>query len=196
MFDWLQPKRESPQCDHCTYGLTASPPSFNSVSAVSAKGQIERLHGGRVSRSSCPQGAKMKQESGPGEVPTKQGLKDIRRLQNGRIRLEVSPTDRATSNVFSKPVAFDRRSRRSSDDALCQNSKTNLKSICRRCTWCARIVSNRTQLICQMRAFCLEYGIAMRQGSGGFQDRHLPSHRQRKQRPHADDARRSEGTPG
>ena len=26
-----------------------------------------------------------------------------------------------------------------------------------------RIVSNRTQLICQMRAFCLEYGIAMRQ---------------------------------
>jgi len=31
-----------------------------------------------------------------------------------------------------------------------------------------RIVSNRTQLICQMRAFCLEYGIAMRQGAGIF----------------------------
>lgn len=31
-----------------------------------------------------------------------------------------------------------------------------------------RIVSNRTQLICQMRAFCLEYGIAMRQGAGVF----------------------------
>ena len=31
-----------------------------------------------------------------------------------------------------------------------------------------RIVSNRTQLICQMRAFCLEYGIAMRKGAGVF----------------------------
>lgn len=31
-----------------------------------------------------------------------------------------------------------------------------------------RVVSNRTQLICQMRAFCLEYGIAMRQGAGVF----------------------------
>jgi transposase len=31
-----------------------------------------------------------------------------------------------------------------------------------------RISANRTQLICQMRAFCLEYGIAMRQGAGAF----------------------------
>jgi transposase len=31
-----------------------------------------------------------------------------------------------------------------------------------------RLVANRTQLICQMRAFCLEYGIAMRQGAGVF----------------------------
>ena len=31
-----------------------------------------------------------------------------------------------------------------------------------------RMVANRTQLICQMRAFCLEYGIAMRQGAGAF----------------------------
>lgn len=31
-----------------------------------------------------------------------------------------------------------------------------------------RIVANRTQLICQMRAFCLEYGIAIRQGTGTF----------------------------
>lgn len=31
-----------------------------------------------------------------------------------------------------------------------------------------RIVANRTQLICQMRAFCLEYGIAIRQGTGAF----------------------------
>ena len=31
-----------------------------------------------------------------------------------------------------------------------------------------RIVANRTQLICQMRAFCLEYGIAIRQGAGVF----------------------------
>lgn len=31
-----------------------------------------------------------------------------------------------------------------------------------------RVSANRTQLICQMRAFCLEYGIAMRQGAGAF----------------------------
>ncbi|BBU64150.1 hypothetical protein MSC49_40850 (plasmid) [Methylosinus sp. C49] len=31
-----------------------------------------------------------------------------------------------------------------------------------------RIVANRTQLICQMRAFCLEYGVAIRQGAGVF----------------------------
>jgi transposase len=31
-----------------------------------------------------------------------------------------------------------------------------------------RIVANRTQLICQMRAFCLEYGIAIRPGTGAF----------------------------
>lgn len=31
-----------------------------------------------------------------------------------------------------------------------------------------RIVANRTQLINQMRAFCLEYGIAIRQGTGVF----------------------------
>src|SRR3954453_19604536 len=31
-----------------------------------------------------------------------------------------------------------------------------------------RIVANRTQLICQMRAFCLEYGLAIRQGTGAF----------------------------
>jgi transposase len=30
------------------------------------------------------------------------------------------------------------------------------------------IVSTRTRLICQMRAFCLEYGIAMRNGAGAF----------------------------
>jgi transposase len=31
-----------------------------------------------------------------------------------------------------------------------------------------RIVANRTQLICQIRAFCLEYGVTMRQGAGAF----------------------------
>lgn len=31
-----------------------------------------------------------------------------------------------------------------------------------------RIVASRTQLICQMRAFCLEYGITIRQGVGVF----------------------------
>lgn len=31
-----------------------------------------------------------------------------------------------------------------------------------------RISANRTQLICQIRAFCLEYGIAMRPGAGIF----------------------------
>ena len=31
-----------------------------------------------------------------------------------------------------------------------------------------RIVGNSTQLICQMRAFCLEYGIAIRPGTGAF----------------------------
>jgi transposase len=31
-----------------------------------------------------------------------------------------------------------------------------------------RIVANRTQLICQMRAFCLEYGLAIHQGTGAF----------------------------
>jgi transposase len=31
-----------------------------------------------------------------------------------------------------------------------------------------RIVGNRTQLICRMRAFCLEYGIAIRPGTGAF----------------------------
>ena len=31
-----------------------------------------------------------------------------------------------------------------------------------------RLVSARTRLICQMRAFCLEYGIPIRQGAGVF----------------------------
>lgn len=31
-----------------------------------------------------------------------------------------------------------------------------------------QMVSHRTKLICQMRAFCLEYGIAIRQGVGAF----------------------------
>jgi transposase len=31
-----------------------------------------------------------------------------------------------------------------------------------------RIAGNRTQLICQIRAFCLEYGIAIHQGAGKF----------------------------
>ena len=31
-----------------------------------------------------------------------------------------------------------------------------------------RMVSARTRLICQMRAFCLEHGVAMRQGAGAF----------------------------
>ncbi|WP_376100872.1 IS110 family transposase (plasmid) [Roseomonas sp. CCTCC AB2023176] len=31
-----------------------------------------------------------------------------------------------------------------------------------------RLVTSRTRLICQMRAFCLEYGVAMRQGAGAF----------------------------
>ena len=32
----------------------------------------------------------------------------------------------------------------------------------------SQLVSSRTRLINQMRAFCLEYGIAMRQGAGAF----------------------------
>jgi transposase len=31
-----------------------------------------------------------------------------------------------------------------------------------------QMVGNRTRLICQMRAFCLEYGVAIRQGAGLF----------------------------
>ncbi len=31
-----------------------------------------------------------------------------------------------------------------------------------------RLVAQRTRVICQMRAFCLEYGIAMHQGAGKF----------------------------
>jgi transposase len=31
-----------------------------------------------------------------------------------------------------------------------------------------RLVAARTRLICQMRAFCLEHGVAMRQGAGAF----------------------------
>jgi transposase len=31
-----------------------------------------------------------------------------------------------------------------------------------------QMVGNRTRLICQMRAFCLEYGVAIRQGAGMF----------------------------
>jgi transposase len=31
-----------------------------------------------------------------------------------------------------------------------------------------QMVGSRTRLICQMRAFCLEYGIAIRQGAGLF----------------------------
>ncbi len=31
-----------------------------------------------------------------------------------------------------------------------------------------QMVGHRTKLICQMRAFCLEYGIAIRQGVGAF----------------------------
>jgi len=36
-----------------------------------------------------------------------------------------------------------------------------------------QLVSSRTRLICQMRAFCLEYGVAIRQGAGVFK-RDLP----------------------
>ena len=31
-----------------------------------------------------------------------------------------------------------------------------------------QLVGSRTRLICQMRAFCLEYGVAIRQGAGVF----------------------------
>jgi len=31
-----------------------------------------------------------------------------------------------------------------------------------------QLVGSRTRLICQMRAFCLEYGVALRQGAGVF----------------------------
>lgn len=31
-----------------------------------------------------------------------------------------------------------------------------------------QLVGTRTRLICQMRAFCLEYGVALRQGAGVF----------------------------
>jgi transposase len=31
-----------------------------------------------------------------------------------------------------------------------------------------QLVGSRTRLICQMRAFCLEYGVAIRQGAGIF----------------------------
>ena len=31
-----------------------------------------------------------------------------------------------------------------------------------------QMVRNRTRLICQMRAFCLEHGVAIRQGAGVF----------------------------
>src|SRR6204780_281112 len=41
--------------------------------------QIEGFHEGRISGSSQPQGAKMKQKSGPGKAPAEQVLKDIRR---------------------------------------------------------------------------------------------------------------------
>ncbi len=44
----------------------------------------------------------------------------------------------------------------------------NPKSIFRQHRIRDRVSANRTQLICQMRAFCLEYGIAMRQGAGAF----------------------------
>ena len=33
---------------------------------------------------------------------------------------------------------------------------------------CDQMVASRTRLICQMRAFCLEYGVAIRQGAGLF----------------------------
>jgi transposase len=54
------------------------------------------------------------------------------------------------------------------DDALCRNQNpisSRLQALHRVRD---RIVSNRTQLIWQMRAFCLVYGIAMRQGAGVF----------------------------
>jgi transposase len=37
-----------------------------------------------------------------------------------------------------------------------------------------QLVASRTRLICQIRAFCLEYGVAIRQGAGVFR-RDLPS---------------------
>ena len=45
---------------------------------------------------------------------------------------------------------------------------THTRSTCRRFTASATVVSNRTRLISQMRAFCLEYGVAIRQGAGVF----------------------------
>jgi len=41
--------------------------------------QIEGFHEGRISGSSQPQGAKMKQKSGPDKAPAEQVMKDIRR---------------------------------------------------------------------------------------------------------------------
>jgi hypothetical protein len=41
--------------------------------------QIEGLPEGRISGSSLPQGAKMKQKYGPGKAPAEKVLKDIRR---------------------------------------------------------------------------------------------------------------------
>ena len=66
----------------------------------------------------------------------------------------------------------DRRSGDTADDALRRKSGLQNRSTCRRFTASAiRLVTSRTRLINQMRAFCLEYGIAIRQGAGVFKPR-------------------------
>ena len=59
-----------------------------------------------------------------------------------------------------------------SDDALCRRlrrpEQVDLQALHRIRD---QLVSSRTRLICQMRAFCLEYGVAIRQGAGVFKTR-------------------------
>jgi hypothetical protein len=54
-------------------------PTYPVCSPSASMRQTEGLHGGRISGSSWPQGAKMKQKSGPDKAPAEQVLKNIRR---------------------------------------------------------------------------------------------------------------------
>jgi transposase len=70
--------------------------------------------------------------------------------------------DRRTTSV----MRGDRRGRAAANDEVRGDEDRRISSTCRRCTGCGSgLVSQRTGIINQIRAFLLERGIAVRQGT-------------------------------